>query len=274
MALPGYNYREQSNHGGQRIRLYEFAVGSVVYRYTNSERTISYNGQPYTPAAMSNGSVKQSGDPSQDSFTITMPDDLPPASLFRGTGPSQIIIATVRTMHFQTPDAPVQFVGEVTDHRQPAIGQAQFTCQYLTAALERTGLRLSYTRACPHSLYDTNCTVDKSIFATPAAVTAVSGNHIAAPIFDAFPDNWFTGGFFEWELLPGITNTRTIEQHVGNDFLVFGLTDGISVGSLVIAYPGCARIIQVCHDKFNNVPNYGGFTALPGKNPFSGQPIF
>lgn len=270
-----FNYREQSNFGGMRIRLYEFRVGDAEpFRYTNCERQITLGGKPYDPIAIRSGSVKQSSDPSQDTFSIVMPDDKPPASFFKGTGPSQTIIVTVRNMHFQTQEAPVQFVGEITDHRQPTIGQSELVCQYLSAALERTGLRLGYTRTCPHALYDINCTVDKSLYAVTGAITAMDGNHITSPAFGAFPDDWFSGGFFEFDFLPGAPNTRGIERHQGNDFLVFGLTDGLVVGQLVVAYPGCARVIEVCRDKFNNVPNYGGFVALPGKNPFDGQPIF
>jgi uncharacterized phage protein (TIGR02218 family) len=274
MTDVGYAYREASNHGGMRFRLYEFRLGDVVYRYNSSERQITLDGFPYEPIPINSGSINQTSDPSSDTLKITMPDDLPPASLFRGSGPSQTIIATVRAMHYSTQEAPVMFVGEVTDRRKSQIGQAEITCMYLTAALERTGLRLSYTRSCPHALYDVNCTVDKSLYAVAAIVTSMSGNHIRSSVFDTFEDDWFSGGFFEWSPLPGLVERRSIERHLGNDFLIYGLADGIEVGTLVTAYPGCFRTIDVCLNKFNNVPNYGGFTALPGKNPFSGQPIF
>lgn len=272
--MVSYDVREVSNHGGQRIKLYQFTLGGLNFYYTNAERDLTYQGKKYTAAAMSSGSVKQSGDPSQDDFTLSIPDDLMPAPLYKGTGPSMIVMVTIRTMHYGTPDAPVQFIGELTDHNQPEIGRMEFTAQYLTAALERTGLRLTFNRSCPHALYDEGCKINKNDFAIPAVLTYVDGANIQAAEFAAKPDGWFDGGFFEWSIGPDTVNSRSVEAQVGNNFRVFGFTDGLEVGMTVTAYPGCARIIQVCFDKFNNVTNYGGFPALPGKSPFDGTPVF
>lgn len=272
--MVGYSYRETSNHGGMRIRLYEFTLAGLEYFYNSSERVVSYNGKTYQPAAISSGSVKQSGDPSQDQFTVTMPSTLPPATLFQGTGPSMPVLFRMRAMHYGTADAPVMMVGEITDHGQSAIGQMEFTVQYLTASLQATGLRLTWNRSCPHALYDIGCTVDKNAYAVPGLLTFVDGVDIQSDIFATKPDGWFDGGYFEWAIGGGAMNARTVEAHVGNNFRVFGFTDGLAPGMTVTAYPGCDRIIPTCLFKYNNVANYGGFPAMPGKSPFDGTPVF
>jgi hypothetical protein len=67
---------------------------------------------------------------------------------------------------------------------------------------------------------------------------------------------------------------RGIESHSGATFTVLGSTAGLDVGDYITAYPGCGRTRAECKNKFNNLPNYGGFAHLPGKSPFEGDPVF
>ena len=42
----------------------------------------------------------------------------------------------------------------------------------------------------------------------------------------------------------------------------------------VTLYPGCDHTLTTCDTAFSNSLNYGGFPAIPQKNPWAGDPVF
>lgn len=106
-------------------------------------------------------------------------------------------------------------------------------------------------------------------------VSALSGTVIQSPAIGHYPPGWFSNGFFEWVGPTGLLDRRPIESHSGGtSYSVLGTTDGIKVGDWIVSYPGCNRATSDCTDKFNNLSNYGGIPHMPGKSPFSGDPVF
>lgn len=64
-----------------------------------------------------------------------------------------------------------------------------------------------------------------------------------------------------------------ITAHSGNVLTLVDGIDDLAVGSSVTLWPGCARTVNACADKFANLDNYGGLPFLPAKNPFSGDAL-
>jgi uncharacterized phage protein (TIGR02218 family) len=180
----------------------------------------------------------------------------------------------VRERHQGDGDAPVVFVGEIDTYSQTGLQEGRFTAQPLSASFNRNGARLAWTRQCPHALYDWNCRAPKETFAVTGTLDAVLGIHVNSPAFDAYPDGWFTNGFMEFPLYDGVLERRAIINHIGPTLALLGTTQGIEVGMMITAYPGCNRTSSDCLTKFNNLANFGGFEHLPGKSPFDGNPIY
>lgn len=265
---------ELSNFQGQPIALYEFTVGAIGWYYASSVEDQFIGGKKYLGTAASDGGATQSGDAQNDDLVITLPRNVDFARLFVGTTPAQEIWATVRRMHEGDTDAPIHWMGTVGSGKDAGSGKLEVTCNVLTASFNRNGLRLAWTRQCPHALYDRNCRVDKALHAITLQIETLTGNSIGSSAIGSLPAKHLSNGFFEWEIEPGLMDRRPIENHSGSSFTVLGLTDGLKIGDWITVYPGCNRTTAQCVAKFNNLSNYGGIPHLPGKSPFSGDPVF
>jgi uncharacterized phage protein (TIGR02218 family) len=265
---------EISNHDSIPSLLYEFRLQGRSWLYCSDERDVTTGGKTYLSAAISDSGIVQSGDVQNDDFTITMPATLAFASLFIGTPPSDTIGVVVRRVNRGDSEAPIVWVGEVKSTKRTGLGSLNVICKPSTATLNRNGLRLAYTRGCPHALYDINCTVDKSLHGAAVQITYLDGENISATGIGAQGDGFWSGGFVEWQIMTGVTERRAVEDHSGPTVRLMGSTDGLSVGQWIAIYPGCDRTSPTCINKFANLSNYGGFPAMPEKSPFDGDPIF
>lgn len=265
---------EISNYDAIPSLLYEFALGTVSWRYCSNAGNLTVGGHVYTGTAISDSGIIQSGDVQNDDFTITMPADLEFTTLFLGTPPSEKIGVIIRRKNRGETEAPIVWVGEVKSTKRTGIDSLDVICKTSTASLNRNGLRLSWGRNCPHALYDLNCRVDKADFALAVEISALSGELITSTGIASQPSGYWAGGFIEWEILPDVMERRAVETHEDDTIILIGTTDGLEVGMWISVYPGCNRTTAECIDKFDNLPNYGGFPGLPGKSPFDGGPVF
>lgn len=266
--------KEQSNFGGQPVGLYEFSTGGKVWRYCSDVEDQVVGGVTYKGLSASDGGTTQSGDAQNDDMVITLPRNVDFARLFRGTPPSEEIWATIRRMQRGDDEAPIHWIGTVSSVKDVGNTKVEVTCHMLTASFNRTGLRLAWGRQCPHALYDRNCRADKAAFAIALQIESLTGNSVSSASIGTLPSGWLSNGFFEWEIEDGLMDRRPIENHSGSIFTVLGLTDGLNVGDWITVYPGCNRTTSHCVSKFDNLTNYGGIPALPGKSPFDGDPVF
>ncbi len=265
---------ERSNYEGIPTTLYEFALGNTArWRYATGTLNVTLNGAVFTAMPVSDTGIVQSGEVQNDDFTVTLPSSAPFTGLFIGTPPSQPIFLTVRNINRGDPEAPVVWAGTVKSGRRKSLTEFEIVCRTLTSSLNRLGVRLSWGRGCPHALYDRNCRVDKSLYGTSVQIASLSGSSLQATV-GSLGNNYLTGGFLEFDLMPGVRDTRAIESHIGTQIDLLGSSDGLRVGAWITVYPGCNRIPATCENKFNNLANYGGFPHLPTKNPFDGDPIF
>lgn len=263
-----FNDAEISTQDGQPIALYLLEWGETEFAYTSADRNIIYGGRTYVAQPVSDNGMVQGGSTAND-FTMDCPANLPIVGLYRGTPPSETIWFTVRRMHQGEADAPIYWIGTVTNVKRLGQADAQVIGKPLTASFKRTGLRLCWTRECPHFLYDQGCKVDPEDFRVDALITAMTGTSITVDTVGGNPVGWFSGGFFSWEVNDdGTIERRMIESHDGLTLIVFGITDGLEIGDAVKLYPGCDRTPTMCNDKFDNLSNAGDFHFMPGKSPF------
>lgn len=274
-----YDLRELSQDDGSPQHLYEFTLNDKAWRYTSgtpatsaAQGYVDMIGFQWLELAISHAAIRQTGDSSSETMLITMPSDRPIPLMFNTTPPSSPIKLVIREYHRGDSEAAIKAVVEITSCNQPAPGKAELSGIMLAATLARNGLRLHYSRNCPHVLYDTQCRAER--IPVTATVTEAGNGLIRADEFAARPPGFFDGGYLEWDDPVRGLERRAIEQHTGNTVLMFGTSDGINGGMEVQAFPGCNKTFAACSIKFNNSENYGGFPALPSKSPFDGDPVY
>lgn len=267
---------EISNYDAIPVALYEFTLGASgnKWHYVSGEQDVNFGGFVYEATAISDSGIIQSGDVQNDDYTVTMPASSPFASLFIGTPPSVEIFLVVRSLNRGDPEAPIVWVGQVRSTKRVNLVTLEVVCKTLTASLNRNGLRLAWGRGCPHALYDRNCKVLPSNHGVVVQIQGLTGASIISSGLNLLPAKFLDGGYFEWAIMPGVSEKRMIESCVGPVVNVLGTTDGLLVGMWLALYPGCDRTTPTCQNKFNNLANYGGFPHMPNKSPFDGDPVF
>lgn len=281
-----FNLVETSESNGRPVTLYEFILPpATTYRYCASALPVAVN-QPdlltgvttrveYAPAAIRHEGIVQSGESVQDNFTLVMPDDLPIPQMFRGRPPMQSVRLIVREIHYGEEIAVVQWVGHVYEVSRPEIGKAQITCAPLSNTLRRDALRLSWSRQCPHMVYDAGCRANPNSFSDTLRVLAIEGSTVTYERVSGLPvltNQHYYNGFLQF-VVSGETIMTAIDFHDGNKLNVLS-TRGLTVGLQVLAYKGCNRTAGWCNSVFGNLANFGGFEKIPGKSPFSTNPTF
>lgn len=273
-----FQSREISVATGQPVRLYLFERGATRWAYCSADRQITFQGYAYDPVAISDDGIRMTGEASADTLKITAPTDLPPARLFRGAPPSAEIWLTVRDIHYGETDIPgngqVVWFGSIATVRWPQVDRSEISCQSLGASNQRPGLRLTWDRECPYTVFDGRCGAPRAAFRVGAAVVSLDGAAINVPAAAGYAAGWFSGGWVEWAIDGGEVERRGIESHSGSVLTLLGGTDGLASGMTVGVYPGCDGLIQTCNDKFANTDNCGAIKDLPGKSPFDGNPVF
>lgn len=269
-----YNDLETSNYSGEPVYLYEFRLNDRYWRYTSSAQRLSALGTIWEAVAISDDGVKQTGETQVDALNITLPTESAVVGLFIGTPPINRIRVMIRHLHYGDTDAAVAYVGEVYQCNSASPVQSVLTCNTLSAAMERNGLRLAWSRGCPYAVYDVSCKVNKENFRFDGVIASVGGSSIVVNGAAAYGDDWFTGGFIEWIDPQRGTERRAIETHTGNTLNIFGVVSGLAGGMVIKVYPGCPRTSAACQSRFNNLDNYGGIISMPDRSPFDGNPVF
>ncbi|EAS1642604.1 DUF2163 domain-containing protein [Salmonella enterica] len=265
---------ENSVSAGQPVRLYEFIYGDEKhYRYTSADRQITAEREIWEPIAISDSGVATGTD--NNEMTVTLPADTALAQLYTGIPPSSPVKVRIHMLHYG--DASTQVItvwaGTVTNRKRSNAATAELSCVSLAATFSRSGVRLTWGRACPYSLYDSNCRVSVASHKLTLTITATSGSGITVNMPSSTPDGWFSGGYIEYTTA-GVTQRRGARAHKGNVIDLFGGAAGLTTGQEITVLPGCDLTIATCNEKFSNCLNYGGIPHLPDINPWQIIKVF
>ena len=268
---------EISNYGARPALLFAFTRDAQVYRYTAADRSLSVNGHDYVAKPIKCGEFRFTGDSQADELSITVPSSLPLVGDFTFLPPQARLEVAVMRYHVGY-DPVVRWSGFVDRVVRNSKLKTTIICTSLLAGLQSNGARLIWQTQCPHAVYSPGCGVDKSAFAVSGIVSALDGSGLNAPGLAAAGEGRLAGGFVEWITDGGLRMRRVINEH-GTDFIrLLGSTQGIEVGTAVVAYPGCPRSPEGCARfdtaGFTAANRYGGFRHIPRKSPFNGDPVF
>ena len=266
---------ETSLQNGRPVRLYQFQRGPLKWGYTNADRNISHQGITFRApiGGISDDGIRQTENTTSDLLTLTMSAELDIPKMYRVVAPAQTISVTIFDLHYGDNGFLVVWMGMIVGVKFPNDFTASVQCQTLAASLEQTGLRKTWTRICPHQLYNPDCGVARNSFRTDGQINSLDGVSINFPSAAAKTDGWYSGGYVEWTSQYG-SEQRGIELHQGAALSLYGGTSGLAAGQTVAIYAGCNRLFTTCQTKFNNVLNYGGTPHSPGKSPFDGTRVF
>lgn len=272
-----YNALERSVQRGDPVFRFLFITGDIEYRFTTEQAIVADSNGTYTPEAIRMGEVSQTNEMSKDPLKLEFPRDNTFAQNFLGGVPEQLTSVTVFRGHVGDTDEEFQFYWKGRVAGASASGDVvSIECENIFTSMRRPGLRARYQRGCRHPLYSAKCGVNDYDFAEPAVITGINGLTLTLQLGSADSSSntagFFTGGTLE----TAEGELRYITAHSGSTItLMYGLSSisealADSDGSIsVTLYPGCAHTTEDCLNKFNNIKNYGGFQAMPGKNPFA-----
>lgn len=265
---------ETSREDGRPIYLYEFSIGARTWRYTSADETLTAGGLSYQAVAISDDGPRQSGESAADVLKINAPSRVGPAQLWMTGAPSAEISVAIQVKHEGSPDVVTIYAGFIQSINYPIPGQCVITCETLSASMRRQGLRLGYQRACPYATYDPlTCKVDKAIWSVDVVVVSIEGfTAVISGIADK-ADDYFDGGFMEWNHPVRGIEYLSIEEHTAGRFLLTGNVIDLFPGAAGKAYPVCRHTPESCLE-FDAYDNHGGFVDLPGKSPYDGDPVF
>lgn len=277
-----YNDQEISIQSGAPYFLYEFVTSNVTYRFTDYPTDIEWNSLTWSSFSIKHTEVKQSNELSKNSVTVSIPIGSAFSNLFIGWSPDSIVSFTLRRGHFGATDTLVYWKGRISSHKlKDKI--VELVCESIFTSMRRPGIRARFQRNCRHALYAKGCNVDKSSFATTSNLTSFTGLDLVIPGAASQVSGYYNGGIIEFP----DGSFRKIESHSGSSITInrasrfltdmsqgYGRNYGLYYGGIaVILYPGCDRTVSTCKDKFNNLPNQGGFKWIPSKNPMAGSSI-
>lgn len=274
-----YDDEEYSASRGRPYFLYQFA-NSAGFTYLTSElypleREDSNSVlQTWEPDSITHDEIKVTGNVEKNDLNLVFPITSPFARTLLLTATS-IMTLTVFRGHYSDPTLELRPVWKGKIVGAKSSGESiTVVSESIYTSLRRTGCTARVQRTCRHALYLPGCNVDKSLFAVPAVITALSGLTLTVPIAASYPNGRFKAGMFEFQ-----GNWGFVNHHVGSTIKltseIVGLEDWMDANSnaSIILYPGCDRSENICHTVFNNILNHGGFSRRPKKNPFSGSII-
>lgn len=266
---------ETSLQNGRPIRLYQFQRGPLKWGFTTADRNIIHQTINFKSieGGISDDGIRQTGNAQADTLNITLPAKTDVAQMYRVNAPGQPIAVTIFDLHYGDAGYLVVWVGLIAGVKFKELTIAEIQCQTLEVTLERTGLRKTWSRTCPHTLYDNACKAQRVDYRVDTLIDRKDGVAVGVAAAQAHPNGYYSGGYVEWTSQYGLEQ-KGIESHVDDVLYLYGGTDDLSIGQSIAIYPGCDRTIQTCATKFSNVLNYGGCPYMPGKSPFDGTAVF
>lgn len=237
--------------------LYEFSIGSEIFRYTSGRDDFTFNGNIYTAQAITRNEISKSFE--NESASIVIPQFLAPAPLFRAVNP----ITTVKAVILRSNGVKL-FVGSIASCSfNIDKGEANIKLVSLQGMMKSTIPNRTYGTGCSFDLFDDGCSKNRENYKltlTNAVLNNINTT-ITSTALSSAANGYYTGGYVEL----GNERDYIISHAAGVLTLLYPLQT--YNGQNINVYPGCDKILETCKNKFNNEKNYGGFPFVPSKNP-------
>lgn len=250
------------------VELYAFASSSAQFYLTPHEFDVDLDGDLYLSTPVERNELALGAEAAKSALELKLPPDcalvrhLLATSLTGDTTSVTLRIGRRNNWGDYWWLSGTRWMGRVLGV-EIADDQARIRCESAQVSLKRIGLRRLYSRKCSHVLYSTAC-VATPITAS-AFVTEVNGRNVE--LDGGVPGSISGGVAGGWLQTPDGARHMIVSDYGGGVELLYPVA--IKPGTEVLLTVGCDHSTATCQARFNNLDNYGGFPAIPIKNPFS-----
>lgn len=261
---------DQSVDAGAPFELFEFVEGARSWRYTTRPVTTVQDELTYEPLTITRSEINRTSDSVGDDMTISLPDNNTLALELMAGLSAHLVTVRVLQVHLTDPDLQEQtiFAGVVRDISIEG-ATAQITCgSRLGSSAARRIAPTTYQAGCNLTWGSSRCGVNREVHKATAEITAAdqTGRVLTLPSLSGFAAGHFNGGRV---VVAG--TQRFIEKHTAGGVLtlgypVRGLTSAPATASI---YPDCPKTEAACASRYNNLPNFLGWSRLPSINPYN-----
>ena len=260
-----FQAQETSVEAGSVIELYTLAMGSTIYRMHDSvEPIINIGGDDFTRTQISRGSIATG----QEYLEITLPGSHPFSLKFTTIAPGQTASMTIQNYHRADPsDVRVAYKGVVRSVAfTQAMSHSALSLIQIIDAFDKEIPERTYSAACNHVLFDTDCKVSAGSYEHSGSVSAIVNNIVTINGLLAAKGNaWAAGGYISY----GVLDYRLVLEQSNDDcVLVLPFHESV-LSQTVSVFSGCDHTVATCASKFgSNEINFGGCPYVPTKNIF------
>lgn len=280
---------EASSDASEPRELFDITISATTYYLTSASRDIVYLGNRYISEAINRGptDVAQVRENGSNEIEIKLRVDHPIVRrwLAQGVPPK---VATVVVWRQQVRSGLVEkiWTGNIASISvEESEGKLTVTC-LLGESFRRRLPTITVGTQCSHVLYGSGCNVSRAgsnvaaiTYLCTTTVIYVNGRDVRVDLSNVPANYLLRSTWLQFGELKHVASGErmTIAEQVDPNPGISTVTQvtmqlqivGMNVGDSVELYAGCAHEVITCQQKFNaNQVNYGGFPALPTKNPF------
>ena len=250
------------------VELYAFVSGSERFLLTPHEFDVDLNGDAYRNLPIERSALAFGAEAAKAVLELRLPPD---CALVRHLLDASLAgVTTSVTLRIGRRDeggdywwlAGTRWMGRVlgVDVSDDA---ARLRCESAQVSLKRIGLRRLYSRKCSHVLYSSAC--GAAPITASAIVRTSEGRYVE---FESNTLSRVSGGLAGgWLTTPEGARHMIVTESGSSVGLLYPIA--ITVGAEITLVVGCDHSTLTCQGRFDNLDNYGGFPAIPSKNPFS-----
>lgn len=253
----------------QEVELYVFSGNNLRWRLTPHEFDVDLDDDLYTSLPIERSGLALGAEAAKSALELTVPPNAEVVRhLLAAALSGELTSVRLRIARHDAADNAwrvegTRWMGRVLGVEM-ADEVARIRCESAQVSFKRIGLRRLYSRNCSHVLYSAACG------ARPVSASAVVSRHSGGAQLE------FDGGVpgsVSGSLPGGWLQTPDGARHMILEDFGFGVVllypVAMAVGTEVQLTAGCDRSTATCAARFNNLDNYGGFPAIPSKNPFA-----
>lgn len=264
--------------GSNPIYLYEFTRGGTSWLRATSAfdvvRVVNSVSKTFLSSSLKHDRIVDSNFSYRSELKIELPlsDSLAAHTLITGFVES-VKVSIWRTESSLTDVIPV-FKGEVYSKApDDAKGILRLDCLTEVSSLARKGLVGVFHRPCRHTHFGRGCRLNPALFEVSATIAAIAADGVSLTL--TFPGTPPEAGDCVFGILTRTTDnqTRLIRSNSGNSFLILSPIPNLAESDSVTVTPGCNLSRERCHERFDNMNNFGGFPFI-SDNPFDGRQVF
>lgn len=260
----------------QPIEFFVIALPTKTYRHTSGNRDLSYNGDVFTALPIARTAIGVSASGNAKELTITLPINHPLVGEYVNFGvPPKTITATLYRKQVISGEVEVIWTGKVTAlATEGKIAKLRVPSRASQVFL-RVIPNVTVGKLCAHTLYDTMCGLDRNSFKISTTTIQVNGRIVRFDLGIVSPtgdDHTVTGELVH--VPTGMRMTIASQTYVNPpsssvvDVEMQFPIPNMHAGDAIEVYAGCNHTLDHCVFKFDNRQRFGGFPALPARNPF------